>query len=69
MDGFASALDCGSIPLAADDRAAVKLDEGWLMSRLRMALEIESRDGVTNLGEGVWRLGEARKSSSSWPGI
>lgn len=54
--------DCGSIPLAADDRAAVKLDEGWLMSRLRMALEIESRDGVTNLGEGVWRLGEARKS-------
>jgi hypothetical protein len=27
-----------------------------------MALESESRDGVTNLGEGVWRLGEARKS-------
>ena len=54
--------DCGPIPLAANDRAAVKLDEGWLMSRLRMALEIESRDGVTNLGEGAWRLGEARKS-------
>ena len=54
--------DCGSIPLAAEDRAAVKSDEGWLMSRLRIALEIESRDGVTNLGEGVWRLGEARKS-------
>ena len=53
--------DCGPIPLAADDRAAVRLDETWLMSKMRMALEIESRDGVTELGDGVWRLGEARR--------
>ena len=53
--------DCGSIPLAADDRAAVMLDEGWLRSKLRIALEIESRDGVTDLGDGIWRLGEARR--------
>ncbi len=53
--------DCGPIPLAADDRAAVMLDEGWLRSKLRIALEIESRDGVTDLGNGIWRLGEARR--------
>ena len=53
--------DCGPIPLAADDRAAVMLDEGWLRSKLRMALGIESRDGVTELADGVWRLGEARR--------
>ena len=54
--------DCGPIPLAASDRTAVMLDESWFRSKLRLALKIESRDGVTNLGEGVWRLGEARKS-------
>ncbi|HHW4677959.1 MAG TPA: hypothetical protein ACQGQH_00430 [Xylella sp.] len=53
--------DCGPIPLAADDQAAVLLDEGWLRSKLRIALEIESRDGVTELGDGGWRLGEARR--------
>lgn len=53
--------DCGPIPLAADDRAAVMLDEGWLRSKLRIALEIESRDGVTDLGDGIWRLGDARR--------
>ncbi|MFN7644542.1 MAG: hypothetical protein ACK5PW_15905 [Burkholderiales bacterium] len=53
--------DCGPIPLAADDRAAVILDEGWLRSKLRIALEIESRDGVTDLGDGIWRLGDARR--------
>jgi len=53
--------DCGPIPLAADDRAAVRLDETWLMLKMRIALEIESRDGVTDLGDGVWRLGEARR--------
>ena len=38
------------------------LDEGWLRSKLRIALEIESRDGVTDLGDGAWRLGEARRA-------
>jgi hypothetical protein len=44
-----------------DDRAAVMLDEQWLRSRLRMALEIESRDGITDIADGVWRLGDARR--------
>ena len=29
--------DCGPIALAADDRAAVMLDEGWLRSKLRIS--------------------------------
>jgi hypothetical protein len=58
---FTLCPDCGPIPLAADDRTAVMLDEGWLRSKLRIALEIESRDGVADLGHGIWRLGEARR--------
>ena len=42
---FCQCSDCGPIALTADDRAAVMLDEQWLRSRLRIALEIESRDG------------------------
>ena len=30
-----------------DNRAAVMLDETWLRSKLRMAMGIESRDGIT----------------------
>jgi hypothetical protein len=58
---FCQRADCGPIALTADDRAAVMLDEQWLRSRLRMALEIESRDGITNIADGVWRLGDARR--------
>lgn len=54
--------ECGPIPLAFDDRAAVVLDENWLRSKLRIALEIESRDGVTELTGDVWRLGESRRA-------
>ena len=53
--------ECGSIPITASDRGAVMLDEHWLRSRLRMALEIENRDGVTEIIDGVWRLGDARR--------
>lgn len=54
--------DCGTVELADQDRAAVMLDEGWLRSKLRLALGIESRDGIDDLGDGVWRLGDARRS-------
>ena len=37
------------------------LDEHWLRSRLRMALDIDSRDGVAEIVDGVWRLGDARR--------
>ena len=42
--------------------AALALDEDWLRQKLRLALEIESRDGVDDLGGGVWRLGDSRRS-------
>lgn len=38
--------ECGSVLVAADDVAALVLDEDWLRHKLRLALEIESRDGV-----------------------
>lgn len=53
--------DCGTITLTPDDRAAVRLDEVWFMRKMRLALGIESRDGVTDLADGVWRLGDARR--------
>ena len=54
--------DCGSIPLDAEDRAAILLNEEWFHRKLRRALDIESRDGVDDLGGGVWRLGDSRRS-------
>jgi len=41
--------------------AAVTLNEDWLRQRLRMAMEINSRDGIDQVGPGVWRLGDARQ--------
>ena len=46
--------------VAADDMAALALDEDWLRRKLRLALSIESRDGIDALGDGVWRLGDSR---------
>lgn len=54
--------ECGPVSVAADDGAALVLDEDWLRQKLRLALEIESRDGVDDLGGGVWRLGDSRRS-------
>lgn len=54
--------ECGPVALHADDIAALMLDEEWLRQKLRLALEIESRDGITDLGGSVWRLGEARRA-------
>lgn len=54
--------DCGPVALSVGDRAAVVLNEEWLRLKLRSALDIQSRDDVTDLGDGVWRLGEARKN-------
>jgi hypothetical protein len=54
--------ECGPVPVGADDLAALVLDESWLRAKLRLALAINSRDGVDGLGAGVWRLGEARRA-------
>ena len=54
--------DCGPVAVEAADGAAVGLDEDWLRQKMRLALGIESRDGIDDLGGGVWRLGDARRS-------
>ena len=53
--------DCGPVAVDAADGAAVALDEDWLRQKMRLALGIESRDGIDDLGDGVWRLGDARR--------
>ena len=37
------------------------LNEDWLRKKLRLALEINSRDGIDQVGPGIWRLGDARQ--------
>nr|WP_259374583.1 hypothetical protein [Calidifontimicrobium sp. SYSU G02091] len=54
--------ECGPVAVAADDTVALRLDEDWLRRKLRLALSIESRDGIDALGDGVWRLGDSRRS-------
>ncbi|WP_368923850.1 hypothetical protein [Comamonas aquatica] len=54
--------DCGQVPVEASDGAALALDEDWLRQKMRLALDIESRDGIDDLGDGAWRLGNARRS-------
>ena len=54
--------ECGPVAVEANDGAALALDEEWLRQKLRLALGIESRDGIDDLGDGVWRLGDARRS-------
>lgn len=54
--------DCGPMAIEAADGAALALDEDWLRQKMRLALGIESRDGIDDLGGGVWRLGDSRRS-------
>ena len=54
--------DCGQVPVEASDGAALALDEDWLRQKMRLALDIESRDGIDDLGDSAWRLGDARRS-------
>ncbi len=54
--------DCGPVAIEANDGSALALDEDWLRQKMRLALGIESRDGIDDLGDGVWRLGDARRS-------
>lgn len=54
--------DCGPVAVDAADGAAVVLDEDWLRQKMRLALGIESRDGIDDLGGCVWRLGDAKRS-------
>lgn len=50
------------MPVEAIDGAALALDEDWLRQKMRLALDIESRDDIDDLGDSAWRLGNARSS-------
>lgn len=52
--------ECGQVEVAVDDLAGFELDENWLRAKLRLAMDIYSRDGIIDLGTGVWHLGDAR---------
>lgn len=54
--------DCGPVDLMPEDLRAYALDDGWIQRNLRLALDIQSRDGIDQLSDGVWRLGDARHS-------
>ena len=54
--------DCGPVAVEAKDGMALALDEDWLRQKMRLALGVESRDGIGDLGDGVWRLGDGRRS-------
>lgn len=53
--------ECGPVQIEPQDMAAVMLNEDWLRQKLRLALEINSRDGIDQVGPGIWRLGDARQ--------
>lgn len=53
--------ECGRVQIEPQDLAAVVLNEEWLRQKLRLALEINSRDGIDQVGPGIWRLGDARQ--------
>lgn len=50
---FCHCPECGSVSVQADDLAALELDEEWFRGKLRLALEINSRDGIEALGTDV----------------
>lgn len=54
--------DCGPVAVEAADGAALALDGDWLRQTLRLALGLQSRDGINELARGVWCLGDARRS-------
>lgn len=53
--------DCGSIPIKAEDLLGISLDEKWLKRKLRLAMNIASHDGVDEIAEGIWRIGNTRR--------
>lgn len=54
--------ECGTVPVDADDLAAWALDDHWLHRKLRAALDIQTDSGSVVLADGVWRLGDMRKT-------
>lgn len=54
--------DCGPVDVGAGDFDAWAIDDAWVQRSLRRALDLQSRDGINQLDDGVWRIGGARQS-------
>lgn len=54
--------DCGFIPVVSDDLLGVALDEAWLKRKLRLAMDISNHDGIDEISNGIWRIGNARRA-------
>jgi hypothetical protein len=52
--------ECGPVYLDDEDFAALTINDEWLQRQLRLAMNINSRDGITQLADGVWRLGHLK---------
>ena len=58
--------ECGPVAVEANDGAAVALDEEWLRQKLRLALDIESRDlSLIHISEPTRPRRQSRMPSSA----
>lgn len=49
--------ECGPVPVALRDTKAWLLDEGWLIRKLRAALNIPVQQEAVPITSGIWRIG------------
>lgn len=55
--------ECGPVPVASRDMKAWLLDEGWLIRKLRAALNIPVQQEAVPITSGVWRIGIQQRRS------
>lgn len=55
--------ECGPVPVAPRDMKAWLLDEGWLIRKLRAALNIPVQQEAVPITSGVWRIGLHQRRS------
>lgn len=55
--------ECGPVPVASRDMKAWLLDEGWLIRKLRAALNIPVQQEAVPITSGVWRIGIHQRRS------
>jgi hypothetical protein len=53
--------ECGKVSLDAATLGACQIDVDKLIRQLRLALDIPSQQVVTNIADGIWRIGIYRK--------
>lgn len=55
--------ECGPVPMAPRDMKAWLLDEGWLIRKLRAALNVQVQQEAVPITSGVWRIGIHQRRS------